>query len=275
MKALIALITTALVALPAWGNYFDPALPELSRQAVRAEANWMSSASPQEARIVPEWNWVTMTQADLVLHAMPILEANVDLCGEDVIDYLGTVVCDYFPFYMSGDSRANAFTDGRFIYITAGMVRQLRNADEYRVIIGHEMGHVMANHVQRKRRRALAGAVIGAVLSAGLATQGVNTGDLASAGAQLGAQSFSKKFELQADYIGSYLLARSGGDVDSASQLWRRFGEGKKRQSWVGSHPSDAKRFVQMQAVDREIRAKRESGAALVPNRKEKQRSRE
>lgn len=272
MKGLIALALTALIAGPAWGNYFDPELPKLSRQAVRAEANWMSSASPQEARIVPEWNWVTMTQADLVLHAMPILEANVDLCGEDVIDYLGTTVCDYFPFYMSGDSRANAFTDGRFIYITAGMVRQLRNADEYRVIIGHEMGHVMANHVQRKRRRALAGAVIGAVLSAGLATQGVNAGDLTGAGAQLGAQSFSKKFELQADYIGSYLLARSGGNVDSASQLWRRFGEGKKRQSWIGSHPSDAKRFVQMQAVDKEIQDKRESGVALVPNRKEKRR---
>ena len=240
-------------------------VPKVDKAAVKAEQAAQTATQPRQNEIKAEWNWLTMTQADLLQHAIPVLRANVDLCGDQVIIYLGERICDFFPLYLSGESTPNAFTDGLYVYITAGMVRNLHSADEYRAVIGHEIGHILANHIKRKMRNRKIGQAVATILS--LAS--IDAEGLIKAAGDIGYQSFSKKHELEADYIGAYMLARANGDVNAAKQMWRRWGEGK-RKTWGSSHPSDAKRFVVLAATAVEISDKRNAGEELLPNFKEK-----
>ena len=79
--------------------------------------------------------------------------------------------------------------------------------------------------------------------------------------------SYNKKHEREADYIGAYITARAGGNVDAAANMWRRWGEGAKG-SFLGSHPTSAERFVLLKTTASEISAKYDDGLEIVPNLK-------
>lgn len=242
------LVKTLIVLTPlaAGAQWLNVDLPPLDRDEINAERTRQPDS--EGPSIGSDWDWTTMTQADLMQHALPVLAANADMCGDKVIRYRGERVCDFFPFYLSNESHPNAYTDGvDFIYITAGMVRSLRSADEYRAVIGHEIGHIISGHVVKVQRRRNRGALIGAVVGLGLAAAGANEGiavppsivtSAAHIGAVFGTLRFSEQHELEADYIGAYMLARSGGDINAAKRMWRRWGVGEGAQgSWLSYHP--------------------------------------
>ena len=269
------------VAIGAHGQqWLNVELPALDMDEINAERTRKRTA--ETPSIEDAWDWTTMTQADLMREAAPVLAANADLCGSKVIRYRGELVCDFFPFYMSNEPTANAYTDGVYIYITAGMVRQLRSADEYRAVIGHEVGHILGGHLEKIERKGAVGAVLGAVLAGGLiAVAGDVPGGIAAdtiltaaqIGEALGRQRFSQMFELEADYIGAYMLARAGGDVDAAKDMWKRWGWPPAKGSWLSFHPSDQQRLALLTASAREVERKRDGGIALLPTEREKKRT--
>jgi len=278
MAAQLAKALIVLTPLAAYAQWLNVDLPPIDRDEMNAER--MRQPDSDGASIGSDWDWTTMTQADLMQHALPVLAANVDMCGEKVIRYRGEKVCDFFPFYLSNESHPNAYTDGvDFIYITAGMVRSLRSADEYRAVIGHEIGHIISGHVVKVQRRRNRGALVGAVVGLGLAAAAANEGvavppsivtSAAHIGALFGTLRFSEQHELEADYIGAYMLARSGGDIDTAKKMWRRWGVGDgARGSWLSYHPTDVERFALLSAVAREVGRKADEGLEVRPNVRE------
>ena len=56
-----------------------------------------------------------------------------------------------------------------------------------------------------------------------------------------------------------------GGDVSTAANIWQRWGTGKK-DTFLDSHPSNSKRFVNLRATASEIAEKRENGLRIFPN---------
>ena len=254
-------------------KWLDVELPALDKDEILLEQLNRGNASSFPGAITQEWDWTAMSQADLMHHALPVLRAGADLCGEQVVEFHGELICDFFPFYLSDLPIANAYTDGRYIYITAGMVRELKSIDEYRAVIGHEIGHILSGHVYKRlkaaRRAALWGAAFGGLLSVAAASQGVFVDgvveDAATVGAVFGSLRFSQQFELEADYIGAYLLARSGGSIEAAKQMWRRWGTGEEG-TWLSFHPTGAERFALLSATENETEEKRESKVAIVPN---------
>lgn len=119
-------------------------------------------------------------------------------------------------------------------------------------VIGHELGHLKADHqrksVQNRKNLGGLGAVVGAILDIGAATRGIDTGGagqaLASMGADLAVQKFSRDQEREADEIGVRAMTRQGYDPHAAGQLWDRmqlFGTAGAG-SWLDSHPSSAER---------------------------------
>ena len=74
-------------------------------------------------------------------------------------------VCDVVvQLTASGD--INAFTDGKSIYITEGMMRFAESDEELQTVIAHELAHITEGHVAKQQRNALGGAILGAVVSA-------------------------------------------------------------------------------------------------------------
>lgn len=82
----------------------------------------------------------------------------------------------------------------------------------------------------------------------------------------LGHERSSPPAEADADYLGLYLAALGGFDVEAGAQIWNRFARSKP-WTLVGSdsHPSAPVRAMALERAMREIRAKREAGAPLRP----------
>jgi predicted Zn-dependent protease len=169
------------------------------------------------------------------------------------------------------DSRdPNAFASGRNqVVVTTGMMRLLENDDELAAVLAHEFAHHIANHVSEGGWRTQAGAIAGAALGV-VATQwlGIDIG-LSRLGAQAGASAgrlaYSKADEREADYLGAYILARAGFDLDRAAGLWAKLTRLSDRTETglLDSHPAGPERLAAWRKTAAEI----ESSADKMPRR--------
>jgi Zn-dependent protease with chaperone function len=145
--------------------------------------------------------------------------------------------------------------DGKpIITFNVNMLRSIKNDDEIAFIMGHEAGHQIARHLLQKRNNANGGAILGAIIIGGL---GGNPMDGANLGGMVGAQSFSKKFELQADRIGAHVATRSGYNAIRGARSFERTGGSN---SMLSTHPPGADRFAVVQRTVAEINAARKQG---------------
>lgn len=168
--------------------------------------------------------------------------------------------------HVRNDSVVNAYTDGKAVWVTRGMMNFVQSDEELALVLGHELAHVTLKHVDSKRGNM----VLGVIFDVLLATRGVNTQSL---GAKAGAQAYSQEFEKEADYQGLYYVARAGYPVESAAMFWRRMGvehPSSIQASHSASHPSTPERFVGLTNNAQEIERKRAAGLALQPEKLDK-----
>jgi predicted Zn-dependent protease len=128
------------------------------------------------------------------------------------------------------------------IGFTVALLNDMRNADELAFVMAHEAAHHIAGHIPRQQQNAAAGAVI----FAGLASlTGADTGAIRSAqelGATVGARTYSKEFELEADALGTVLAARAGFDPLRGAEFFNRIPDPGDR--FLGTHPPNAERIA-------------------------------
>ncbi|MFK7882036.1 M48 family metallopeptidase [Roseobacter sp.] len=144
------------------------------------------------------------------------------------------------------DQPANAFqtldNSGRpIIAFTQALINDAQNADELAFVLGHEAAHHIAGHIARQQQNAVAGAVISgsvAVLLGGGA-EAVETAQ--RTGAQLGARSYSKSFELEADALGTVITARAGYDPLRGALFFTRIPD--PGDKFLGTHPPNSQRI--------------------------------
>lgn len=161
----------------------------------------------------------------------------------------------------SDSVRAAAHGSGQ-VTLTAGMLRLVETEDELAAVVAHEFGHHLAGHLGRQRTRgAVAGTAASAVLGAVVPFGGVAAWALGQGAAQLGAGAarlaYSKGEEREADYLGAYLAARAGYDLDRAGNLWARLARPEARgvASLLATHPAEAERLAAWRRSTEEIRA--------------------
>lgn len=167
--------------------------------------------------------------------------------------------CD---FRIVVDSRrgvpANAYQsldkNGRpIITFTSGLIDDARNEDELAFVMGHEAAHHVAGHLARQQQNAAAGAII----FAGLATlTGGNAADVEAAqeiGAFVGARSYSKEFELEADRLGTVITYRAGYDPLRGALFFARIAD--PGSQFLGTHPPNAARYDMVQRTMQSLTA--------------------
>ena len=159
------------------------------------------------------------------------------------------------------DNSLNAFADGKNIYITQGMLRFIDEDKELQMVIAHELAHNIEGHIEKKTNNYL----LGTIVDLAAAGAGVNTrGTFGS----LGAQMYSQDFEREADYVGMYILANSGIDREGVANFWRRMSvENPRSISYASTHPSSSERWVNIEAVNKEIDKKILESKPLLPER--------
>lgn len=127
------------------------------------------------------------------------------------------------------------------ITFTVPLIAQTYNTDEIAFVMGHEAAHHIAGHLRRQQQNAVKGALI----FAGLATlTGGSAADVQSAqelGAAVGARSYSKEFELEADRLGTVITHRAGYDPLKGAQFFTRIPDPGNR--FLGTHPPNNARY--------------------------------
>ena len=147
----------------------------------------------------------------------------------------------------------NGITDGRRIGVTRGALLFFSSDDELGWVVAHEIAHNILNHSENMKLHVMVRALLAA------RGQESVSGDTLSPGPSL---------EVQADYVGAYLMARAGYDVTAIKQFWKRLErieawQGRSRAQLTKTHPPTKERLTAFEVTLQEIDAKRQAGEPL------------
>ncbi|MGA9434503.1 MAG: M48 family metallopeptidase [Roseobacter sp.] len=133
------------------------------------------------------------------------------------------------------------------IAFTLQLIADARNKDELAFVLGHEASHHIAGHIDRQQQNAVAGAVIAGSLAVLLGGDTDIVQEAQQRGAQVGARTYSKEFELEADALGTIIAARAGYDPVRGAEFFTRIPDPGNR--FLGTHPPNAQRIATVRRV--------------------------
>ncbi|MED6148166.1 hypothetical protein PIB30_050581 [Stylosanthes scabra] len=135
----------------------------------------------------------------------------------------------------------NAFClPGGKIVVFTGLLEHCKSDAEIATIIGHEVGHAVARHIAEGMTKNLWFAILKLILYQCATHVTVNT--MSSLFLRL---PFSRRMEMEADYIGLLLIASAGYDPRVAPAVYEKLGEVTGTlalDNYLTSHPSGKKR---------------------------------
>ncbi|WP_415229496.1 M48 family metallopeptidase [Psychromonas sp.] len=149
----------------------------------------------------------------------------------------------------------NAFAlPGGKIGVYSGLLKVAVNQDQLATVIGHEIGHVMANHSNERLSRSQL-ANTGLQLS-NVALGGSEYQSMAMAGLGLGVQygvlmPYGRAQESESDTIGLKLMAEAGFDPQQSINLWENMSKasgGNQPPELLSTHPSNSTRIQNLKA---------------------------
>ena len=145
-----------------------------------------------------------------------------------------------------------------------------RTDQEVALVFSHELAHNTMKHNEAKTQNMTVGGAGGFVIDLLGALAGINTqGKFTDMGMRGGAGAFSAAFETEADYVGLYIMAVSGNEIEKSSHFWRRMSmKSVQSISLTTTHPANADRFVGIENTIKEIKAKIAAGEPLQPEMK-------
>ena len=151
--------------------------------------------------------------------------------------------------------QVNAFAlPGGKIGVYTGLLDVAVNQDQLATVIGHEIGHVLAQHSNERLSRSQL-ANIGMQISS-IAMQGTDYHDAAMAGLGLGVQygvlmPYDRAQESESDVIGLRLMNDAGFNPNESISLWKnmaRAAGGKQPPELLSTHPSHSTRIDELRA---------------------------
>lgn len=154
----------------------------------------------------------------------------------------------------------NAFAvPGCYIYITRGILAVMNSEDELASVLGHEVGHVVADH-SAQRQNASTLSTIGALI-VGVATGSGELAQLAGQAAQLYTLNYSREQEFQSDDLGVRYLRANGYNQYASADMLGALGAQDALQArinnrdaasaipaWARTHPLSADRVARANA---------------------------
>ncbi|WP_348767321.1 M48 family metallopeptidase [uncultured Salinisphaera sp.] len=154
------------------------------------------------------------------------------------------------------DDQVNAFAlPGGKIGVYSGLLDVAKTDDQLAAVIGHEVGHVLADHGNERvsQQAATQGGL--QVVSAFLGGSGGGGNQAVMSALGLGAQvgillPFSRTQESEADTIGLELMARAGFDPRESVALWQNMAAagGEKPAEFMSTHPSNQHRINNLES---------------------------
>jgi len=197
--------------------------------------------------------------------------AYVEGVGRRVAAYSGTANAGQVYHFTTLDSAVeNAFAvPGGYVYLTRQLMGIMNDESELAFVVGHETGHIAANHAQARKSAANTNAILGVLGQVlGAVVGGPAFGGLISQGAQQFSKmrllSFTRDQEYQADVLGIRYMTAAGYDpsgsatmlsqIAQATALEARIQGDQNRSTpeWASTHPLSENRAAQATQIARQ-----------------------
>lgn len=211
-------------------------LPESQLNAMGVEAySKMKSETP------------TVDSGPAVTYANCIADALIDVVPKPYRD-------ENWEVTVFRSDQVNAFAlPGGKIGIYTGLMEVAETPDQLAAVVGHEIGHVMADHGNERVSNQMA-AQLGLNLASAVASNDAK-GQLLMGALGLGTQvgvllPFSRTHEREADDIGLDLMAKAGFDPRESVKLWRNMAAekgGSGPPEFLSTHPANQTRIDNLQ----------------------------
>lgn len=157
-----------------------------------------------------------------------------------------------WEYHLLESKEVNAWClPGGKIAVYTGLLPITQNETGLAVVIGHEVGHAIAQHGNERMSQQLAAQLGGIGLSVALSSKPAETQQIFQTAYGVGAQygvllPYSRTQESEADKIGLVLMTIAGYDPHEAVNLWERMKQHSGNTSvpeFMSTHPSDQHRI--------------------------------
>lgn len=168
-----------------------------------------------------------------------------------------------WEFNLVKDKQINAFCmPGGKIVVYEGLMKLVASDDELAVVIGHEVAHAVAKHSNERMSQQMLAQYGAQILNQSLSQKSSAVQAIANQVYGIGSQygvmlPFSRKHELEADYMGLIFMRMAGYNPDVAIGFWQKMSAGgAKVPEIMSTHPSDDRRINDIRKALPEIKAK-------------------
>lgn len=202
--------------------------------------------------------------------ADPAASARVQRIGQRIAKAVGNELPDAkWEFVVFDSKQINAFAlPGGKVGVYTGLIQLAENDAELAIVMGHEIGHVIARHGAERMSEAMVIASVGALGSAVVESKTEDQRlrqlyEVAYGGGTtlLRVLPHSRRNESEADRMGAIYAARAGYDPRAAISFWQKMAAQKQAAASKGSsgpspldailstHPADEKRIADLRAM--------------------------
>ncbi|MBE9476590.1 MAG: M48 family metalloprotease [Proteobacteria bacterium] len=224
-------------------------------------------------QLVYIFSWVTVANAQGLIRDSEI-EHTLSIITEPVAKAAGV---GRIKIYIIGDNNPNAFTTGnKSVFITSGLIRQIKSVEMLQSVIAHEIGHITGGHItQRVANIGTANGAAGLGLILGILTAAAGGGEgavgVAAAVQSLGQRNylaFTRGQESAADQSGVRYMARAGIDPSASIDVLELFRGQEalsisRQDAYAITHPLNSQRISDLETY---VAAYRDRPTTQAPN---------
>lgn len=192
--------------------------------------------------------------------------ARVRKVGERIAGAVGDQMANaQWEFVVFDSKEVNAFAlPGGKVGVYTGLLKLATSDDELAIVMGHEIGHVIARHGAERMSEQMVIQGIGALGSAyaqsKYSAQAVQMAQMAygTGTSLLRVLPHSRQNESEADHMGVVFAAKAGYNPEAAIGFWQKMSQQKTGSSsplekYLSTHPADSQRIADLQKLMPEV----------------------
>jgi len=172
----------------------------------------------------------------------------------------GGLDADSIKIHLIRDGEVNAFAlPGNHIVVNTGLFDFAKNPGEVAGVLGHELGHLKLNHLEKKLVKEV-GLSILFTIAGGEAGQQI----LKEIVKQISSTSFDREYESEADAFAVKVLAKSGVDPEQLSDFMFRVSQKSNMPEelvFLSTHPDGKERAAEIIKLSKDYKI---SGKTLI-----------